>query len=168
MRKKRSLNFRGVKAVVVTISDSCAGGRRRDETGELLSGLLKEKGAILLKKEIIADDEVLIKDRLKFFCDGLKADLILSCGGTGFGPRDLTPEATKAIIEKEACGLSELIRLKGLKKTDRAALSRGICGIRGGALIVNLPGSPKGAGESFRAIIEVIPHALAMIRGEGH
>lgn len=165
---QKPLNYKGVRVVVLVVSDSCANGRRRDESGELLSSLLKERGVILLKKEVIADDKALIKDKLKFFCDGLKADLVLSCGGTGFGPRDLTPEATKAVIEREAHGLSELMRLEGLKKTKRAVLSRGICGIRKGTLIINLPGSPKGAIESFRAISEVILHAFAMIRGEGH
>lgn len=165
---QKPLNYKGIKAVVLVISDSCANGRRQDESGEILSGLLKEKGAILLKKEIIPDDGALIKDKLKFFCDGLKADLILSSGGTGFGPRDLTPEATNAVIEKEAYGLSELMRLEGLKKTKRAALSRGIAGIRKNSLIINLPGSPRGAVESFKAIAGIIPHAFAMIRGEGH
>jgi molybdopterin adenylyltransferase len=161
-------HLHGARAVVLTISDSASRGSRKDESGAVLVAKLKRLGAAVLKKEIVADDLGLIKERFKDYCDRLCADLVLSTGGTGFGPRDVTPEATHAVIAKEAPGLAELMRLESLKKTKRAALSRAVAGVRGRTLIVNLPGSPKAASESFQAIVELIPHALAMIRGEGH
>ena len=164
----KSSGFKGIRAVVLTVSDSCAHGRRKDTSGAFLCQLLEDRGAQVLKKDICGDTEARIKNKFKYFCDKLKADLVLSTGGTGLGPRDVTPEATKAVIKKETFGIAELMRLEGLKKTRRAALSRAVAGVRGKTLIVNLPGSPKGACESFLAVAELIPHALAMIRGEGH
>lgn len=162
------MGLKGVNAVVLTISDSCADGERKDESGEVLKSLLEKKGARVLKKEILPDEAAGITDKFKFYCDKLKTDLVLSAGGTGLGPRDVTPEATRAVIEKEAYGITELMRAKSIKKTKRAALSRAVAGVRGKTLIINLPGSPRGAKESFLAIEGIISHALAMIRGEGH
>ena len=167
MSKKRS-NLKGLRAIVLTVSDSCAAGLRQDESGALLSRLLKKKGARVVRQEIVGDERVLIKKKLIGYGKNGLIDLVLTSGGTGFGPRDVTPEATVAVIEREARGLSELIRQEGMKKTKTAVLSRGVAGLKGTTLIINLPGSPKGARESFEAIEALIPHAMAMIRGEGH
>ena len=134
----------------------------------MLCDFLRKHGAEILKQDIIGDDKGLIIKKLKFFCDRLKANLVLSTGGTGLSSRDVTPEATMAVIEKEIKGLEELMRREGARLTKRAALSRAVVGIRKKTLIVNLPGSPHGALESFSAIAGLIPHALAMMRGEGH
>ena len=170
MGKNLSVGFflKGLKAVVLTISDSCSQGKREDQSGAMLCDFLRKHGAEILKQDIIGDDKSLIIKKLKFFCDRLKASLVLSIGGTGLSPRDVTPEATMAVIEKEIRGLEELMRGEGAQLTKRAALSRAVIGIRKKTLIVNLPGSPRGALESFSAIAELIPHALAMMRGEGH
>ena len=162
------LIFKGLKAVVLTISDSCSRGKREDQSGAMLCDFLQKHGAEILKQDTIGDDKGFIIKKLKFFCDRSKANLILSTGGTGLSPRDVTPEATMAVIEKEIKGLEELMRTEGARLTKRAALSRAVIGIRKKTLIVNLPGSPRGALESFSAIAELIPHALAMMRGEGH
>lgn len=164
----KSSDLKGIKAVVLTISDTCSAGKRKDESGDLLVKLLEDRGALILKKEIIPDEESLIRERFEFFSDIQAADVIFSTGGTGLGERDVTPEATKSILTREIPGLSELMRSEGFKKTKRAVLSRSVAGIRGKTLIVNLPGSPRGAAESLDAIIELIPHALSMMRGEGH
>lgn len=165
---KETSDFKGIRAAVVTISDSCAAGERRDESGLFLQKALKRAGASVLKKDIIPDIRSVIAARLRFFSDESGADLVLTTGGTGLGSRDVTPEATRQVIEKEVEGIAELMRREGGRKTRRACLSRAVAGVRRGTLIINLPGSLKGASESFAAIREVIPHACAMIRGEGH
>lgn len=164
----RSSAFKGITSAVVTISDSCAKGTRNDVSGEVLAKLLKDRGAHVLRREIVSDNKGRIKKTLCFIADTLRIKLILTTGGTGFGPRDVTPEATAETIEKEASGIAELARLEGLKSTRQAALSRGKAGIRKNSLIINLPGSPKAAAESFEAISDILPHAFAMMRGEGH
>lgn len=162
------MDFNGIKAVVITVSDSCSLRKRSDESGAALCRLLQRRGAEVLKKDIVPDDKALLVKKMKFFCDRMKANLILATGGTGPGPRDVTPEATTAVIEKEIKGLAELMRMEGIRKTRRAALSRAVVGIRKKTLIVNLPGSPRGAVDSFSAIAGLIPHTLAMMRGGGH
>ncbi len=164
----RSSLFKGITAAVVVVSDSCAKDEREDVSGEVLVRMLKKLGAHVLRKEVVADDKKSLQKSLKVIADTLLIKVILTTGGTGLGPRDVTPEATEGVIEKEVPGLLELARLEGPHKTKSAVLSRGIAGIRKNSLIINLPGSPKGAGESFLAIADVIPHALAMMRGEGH
>lgn len=164
----RAPAFKGITAAVVTVSDSCARGARHDVSGEALVKLLKARGAHVLRHEIVADNKLKIKKALCFIADILRIKLILTTGGTGLGPRDVTPEATSEVIEREAAGIMELVRLEGCKSTRQAALSRGRCGIRKNSLIVNLPGSPRGASESFAAIADILPHAFAMMRGEGH
>ncbi|MFH0876921.1 MAG: MogA/MoaB family molybdenum cofactor biosynthesis protein [Candidatus Omnitrophota bacterium] len=164
----KTRHLQNVRVVLLTISDACAAGFRSDETGKVLASLLKKSGALVIKKEILPDDVYLIKTRLKTVCDCGEADVVLSCGGTGLGPRDVTPEATKSVVEKEVIGLAEEIRRQGVKHTKYAALSRAVCGLRANTLIINLPGNPKGARQSFEAIMDLIPHALAMMRGEGH
>ena len=161
-------SFHGIRAAVLTVSDSCSRGSRADESGKALVQLLEKRDARVLKKEIVPDKKAAIKKRLKIFCGILKADLILTTGGTGLGPRDVTPEATRSVVDREVPGLVELMRFKSFKKTERASLSRAVAGIRGKTLIVNLPGSPRGSRDSFEAIADLVPHALEMMRSEGH
>lgn len=156
------------KVAVLTISDKCSQGKREDKSGQIIQELIKNLPAEVVKYEIIPDEPGLIKERLKDFADNLKVDLILTTGGTGFTSRDFTPEATKEVIEKEVPGIPEAMRIECLKFTKRAMLSRAIAGIRGKTLIVNLPGSSKGAKESLEAILEALPHGLDMIAGREH
>jgi len=156
------------KAAVLTISDSCSRGERQDERGKVIIEMVKNIGSEIVLYDIIPDEVHLIKEKLLFCCDKLRADLVFTTGGTGLGPRDVTPEATAEISQKMIPGISELIRSEGLKKTKNAALSRGIGAIRGSSVIINLPGSPKGARESLAAILDILPHALDMLKGAGH
>jgi molybdenum cofactor synthesis domain-containing protein len=157
-----------IKVAILTVSTSCFRKEREDKSGKVLEEICKDFGFKILKKEIVPDDKNLIRNKLKSCCDKLKADVVLTTGGTGLGPFDITPEATFEISERIVPGISELMRIEGIKKTKRASLSRGISGIRGKTLIVNLPGSPEGAIESINAILEIIPHAIKMIHGGGH
>ncbi len=156
------------KAAVLTVSDSCFRGKRKDESGKVIVEMIKGIKGEVLKYDIVADEINLIKEKLIFYCDDVKVDLIFTTGGTGFGPRDVTPEATQAISEKIIPGIPELIRSEGLKKTKNAILSRGISAIRKNSIIINLPGSPKGVRESLASILDVIPHAIDMLKGAGH
>lgn len=164
----KSSAFKGITAAVLTVSDSCAKGTREDTSGSCLARLLLARGAHVLREEIVEDNKKKIVALLKFIADELRIKLVLTSGGTGLSPRDVTPEATKEVIEKEVPGIAELLRLEGLRHTKYAVLSRSVAGVRKNTLIINLPGSPSGAEESFLAIADVIPHAFAMIRGEGH
>ncbi len=156
------------KAAVLTISDKCSRGQREDKSGEVVQEVVKRLPAEVIKYEIIPDEPGMIKERLINYCDNLKADLVLTTGGTGFGSRDFTPEATKEIIDREVPGIPEAMRFAGIKFTKRAMLSRASAGIRGKTLIVNLPGSPQGAKESLEAILEGLLHGLEMIAGREH
>ena len=158
-------NKRNLSAAVLTLSDSRA--ESEDESGKALKGILKEAGFEIKMYGLIPDDEEKIKDTLVSWSDD-GVDLILTTGGTGPGPRDVTPEATAEVIERNMPGLSELIRMEGMKKTRRACLSRGVSGIRGKTIIINLPGSRKGATESLEAVLDQIPHAILMMEGGGH
>ena len=154
-----------IKAVVITVSDACSSGERKDTSGETLVELLKELGAEIVAHWILSDDIDPLKEALKKFADQPEVNLIVTTGGTGFSPRDNTPEATLAVIEREAPGLAEAMRMETLKQTPMAMISRGVCGIRSGALIINLPGSPKAVRESFAVIAPVLKHALALLAG---
>lgn len=127
--------------------------------------LLEAGGWAVIRAEVLADDADEISRRLEAWTDSDDCDAVFTTGGTGIGPRDVTPEATRAVIEKEVPGLAELMRAEGVKKTRRAALSRGLAGVRKGKLIVNLPGSPRGARESLESIIEILPHAVDLVQG---
>lgn len=153
---------------ILTISDRCSKGERQDESGKAIQELLKKIPLELVKYEIIPDDVELIKKKLIEYADELKIDLVLTDGGTGFGPRDVTPEATKAVIDKEVPGIPEAMRLECLKYSRRSMLSRSAAGIRGKTLIVNLPGSPKAARESLETVLDTLVHALDMIAGKDH
>lgn len=158
----------GFKAAVLTISDRCSRGERQDESGKAIIETIKNIGAEIVLYDIIPDEAHLIKEKLRFCCDKLRADIVFTTGGTGLGPRDVTPEVTAQISQKTIPGISELIRSEGLKKTKNAALSRGISAIRGSSLVINLPGSPKGVRESLSVVLDILPHALDMLKGRGH
>jgi molybdopterin adenylyltransferase len=154
-----------IRAVVITVSDACSRGERKDASGELLARLLRELGAEVVATRILSDDPDQLSDALKEFADWRHVNLIITTGGTGLAPRDNTPEATLAVIEREAPGLAEAMRIETLKQTPMAMLSRGVCGVRSSTLIVNLPGSPKAVRESFAVIAPVLPHAIALLAG---
>ncbi len=153
---------------VLTISDKCSKGQRKDESGKIVQDLIKKLPGDVVKYEIIPDEPEMIKERLKNYCDELKVDLVLTDGGTGFTTRDRTPEATREVIEKEVPGIPEAMRTLCLGLTKRAMLSRGIAGIRGKSLIVNLPGSSRGAKECLEAILDGLDHGLDMVIGREH
>lgn len=152
-----------VKAVILTISDSASRGERVDLSGPTVAEELKAIRSEIVTIEILPDDRSLIADRIRYFADNGLANLIVTTGGTGFSPRDLTPEATRDVIEREAPGLAELMRAESMKITPLAALSRAVCGIRGRALIINLPGSVRGARENLAAIVRTLPHAIDLL-----
>jgi molybdenum cofactor synthesis domain-containing protein len=154
-----------IKAVVITASDACSVGEREDASGAALVQLLTDLGAQIVAKEIVNDDLEPLADMLRAYADRADVNLIVTTGGTGFGPRDNTPEATLRVIEREAPGLAEAMRMETLKDTPMAMISRGVCGIRSGTLIVNLPGSPKAVRESFAVIKPVLNHAIALLEG---
>lgn len=152
-----------IKAFIVTVSDTRT--LENDVSGDRLAQLLLESGAEVTGKLIVSDDLEELRNTIYVLTERDDINLILTTGGTGFGPRDNTPEATQAVIEREAPGLAEAMRRETYVKTPLAMLSRGICGIRGDKLIVNLPGSPKGVEECFEIIRPVLPHAVALIAG---
>ncbi len=155
-----------IRAGVLTVSDRCARGERPDESGPLLAALLADRlGAVVAAQDIVPDERPQIAACLEAWCDERRLDLVLTTGGTGFAPRDVTPEATRGVIDREAPGLSEAIRSEGFRKTPHALLSRGAAGIRGRTLIVNLPGSPRAASEAFLVIRPALGHAVELLRG---
>lgn len=153
------------RATILVLSDAASRGERVDLSGPVVRELLEARGWQVGAIEILPDDLETIRRRLEMLTAGEVCDAIVTSGGTGVGPRDVTPEATRAVIEKEIPGLAELMRAEGIKKTRRAALSRGLVGVRGGKLIVNLPGSPKGARESLESLIDLLPHVVDLIQG---
>ena len=155
-----------INAVVITASDACANGEREDTSGMTLVQLLSDLGAETVATKILSDDLDPLVAALTEFADRDDVNLIITTGGTGLGPRDNTPEATKRVIEREAPGIAEAIRATSLKATPMAMLSRGVCGVRSGTLIINLPGSPKAVKETFAVIAPVLPHALDLLAGQ--
>ncbi|MFL6334409.1 MAG: molybdenum cofactor biosynthesis protein B [Pyrinomonadaceae bacterium] len=157
-----------LRAAVLTVSDRSARGEREDESGPLLAELLREAGAAVVVQEVVSDELEPLAERLRALADREDVNLVLTTGGTGPAPRDHTPEATRAIIEREVPGICEAMRAETLRQTPTAMLSRAVCGTRSGALVVNLPGSPKGVRECFAVIRPVLAHAVAQLAGRDH
>jgi molybdopterin adenylyltransferase len=153
------------RAAILVLSDASSRGERPDVSGPVVREILEARAWRVAAFEILPDDLETIQRKLRALTDADDCDAVVTAGGTGVGPRDVTPEATRAVIEKEIPGLAELMRAEGVKKTRRAALSRGIVGVRKGKLIVNLPGSPKGARESLESIVDLLPHVIDLIQG---
>ncbi len=153
-----------VRVAILTVSDRSARGERPDASGPALAAAVKEQGWLLAETAIVPDEQDAISDRLRHWSDMGQIDLILTTGGTGFSPRDVTPEATQAVIQRAAPGLAEAMRSESLKLTPHAMLSRSTAGIRARTLIVNLPGSPRAALENLRVIFPVIPHAVELLQ----
>jgi molybdopterin adenylyltransferase len=149
---------------IITISDRSAQGVRKDQSGPALVSLINQQGGHIVKTEIIPDDYETIKRVLMEWCELGKFDILLTTGGTGFSPRDVTPEATLAVIDRNTPGLVEAMRASSLEITPHAMLSRAVSGIRKTTLIINLPGSPKAATENFLTILPALPHAVSLIR----
>jgi len=155
-----------VRIAILTISDASASGTRDDRSGPIIARWAEARGASVTAREIVPDEHGEIVRRLQQWCDAGIADVVLTTGGTGLSPRDVTPEATRAVIEREAPGIAELLRAHGLQSTLRAALSRGLAGTRARTLVVNLPGAPKGVEDALGAFDPILDHAVAVLRDE--
>ncbi|MDX6667244.1 MAG: molybdopterin adenylyltransferase [Solirubrobacteraceae bacterium] len=155
-----------MRAAVITVSTSKAAGEGEDESGPALAELARELGAELAGTEVIPDDRGQIEDRLRHWCDIEGCELVLTTGGTGFAPNDVTPEATRAVIEREAPGIGEAMRAASREHTPNWMLSRAVAGTRGASLIVNFPGSPRSIRQTGDVLAPALPHALALLRGE--
>lgn len=148
---------------ILTLSDRSSRGERADSSGPALAALIQAEGWSVVKHDILPDDEASIREMLISWADSGHVDVILTTGGTGFSPRDVTPEATRGVIERDAPGLAEAMRAASLRVTPHAMLSRIVTGIRGRTLIVNLPGSPRGAVENLQVVMPVLPHAIQLL-----
>ena len=154
-----------IRAVVITVSDACSRGEREDTSGAALVQLLTELGAEIVETKILSDDLDPLVQVLIAYAQRDDVNLIITTGGTGLGPRDNTPEATQQVIEREAPGIAEAIRVESLKATPMAMLSRAVCGVRAGTLIINVPGSPKAVRESFAVVAPILRHAIDLLAG---
>lgn len=155
-----------IRIGVLTVSDRCSQGEQQDLSGPAIQTALPPEGFVVVLQAIVPDEKKAIAETLRRWCDEFTCDVILTTGGTGFSPRDVTPEATQKVLERQAANLSQFLLLEGLKHTPFAALSRGLAGTRGRTLIVNLPGSPAGAGDGVRNLLPLLPHAVAVLRDE--
>ncbi len=154
------------KAVVITLSDKGSRGEREDLSGQVIKDIVCRMGGSVENYILIPDDAAMLKEKLLLFSSDNNCDLIITTGGTGMGPRDITPETTKEVIEKEIPGMAEAMRMESLKKTPHGMLSRAVCGMRGETLIINLPGSPKAVQECLEVIKPALPHAIQLIKGK--
>ena len=152
-------------AAVLTASDRGARGEREDKSGKVIEEIVQRLGGEVREYAMVPDDLESIREKLIYFADQLKAEVILTTGGTGLSPRDNTPEATLSVVEKLVPGLAEVMRSESLKKTPHAMLSRAVCGVRGNSLIINLPGSPKAVRECLEFIEPALPHAIELMKG---
>ena len=157
-----SVSFR---VAILTVSDRGYTGLRADASGPMLAGMLRQAGYEVVIQEILPDERTMLAGRMRAICDGHLADLLVTTGGTGFAPRDITPEATLEIAERQAPGIAEAMRMGSLAKTPRAMLSRGVSVLRGRTLVLNLPGSPKGARENLETVLPALEHGLAILTG---
>ncbi len=156
-----------MNAAVLTVSDSVALGSRVDASGPALAAALEQAGFTVAAREIVPDERPVIEAAIRRLAE--KAELVVTTGGTGIAERDVTPEAARAVCDRLVEGVSERMRSEGARKTPLAALSRGVCGVRGRTLVLNVPGSPAAATESLAAVLEILPHALELLRGKtGH
>jgi molybdopterin adenylyltransferase len=155
-----------LRIAVLTVSDRSARGERPDASGPALVALVKAQGWEVTRSEILPDDLNVLRELIALWADRSEADIILTTGGTGFAPRDVTPEATRAVIEREAPGLAEAMRAASGVKSSHAMLSRAVAGIRGKVLIINLPGSPKAAIENLLVILPALEHAVKLLRDD--
>ena len=156
-----------MKVAILTVSDSAAAGEKSDLSGPLLHKLVAESGGAVVRADVVADDREAIADWIVQASDVHRVDLVLTSGGTGLAPRDVTPEATLDVVDRLVPGIAEAIRAAGLQKTSRAMLSRAVCGLRGRTLVVNLSGSPKAVAEQWATIAPVIEHAVDTVGGGG-
>ena len=156
------------KAVVITVSDKCTTGERQDTSGPAICEMLSEAGYTVIHTATVPDEVERIRDTMLYACDTLHADLVISTGGTGLSPRDVTPEATRLVVEREIPAIPQAMLYSSLAITPRAMLSRAAAGTRGGSLVINLPGSEKAARENLGAVIATLEHALRMLAGDGH
>jgi molybdenum cofactor synthesis domain-containing protein len=155
-----------LRVAVLTVSDSGAAGQRVDRSGPVLQEVCAVHGWSIVATTLVPDDVDLIRETIRHWADASTADLILTTGGTGISARDVTPEATRAVLDRELPGMAELIRTRGLEQNQYSVLSRAVVGTRGQSLIVNLPGSPKGAQFSLEVIAHLVPHAVALLQGD--
>jgi molybdopterin adenylyltransferase len=155
-----------MRIAILTISDACSRGERADSSGDAIARWAGLRGDAVAARECVPDENGQIVSRLLEWCDGDRADLVLTTGGTGLSPRDVTPEATRAVLEREAPGIAERLRVSAMDKFPRAALSRGLSGTRHRTLIVNLPGSPGGVSDALEVLDPIVNHAVAILRGE--
>jgi molybdopterin adenylyltransferase len=155
-----------IRAAIITLSDKGSAGEREDESGKIIREMISGIDAAAVHYEILPDEKSLIMETLKRLSDSGGIDLILTTGGTGVAPRDVTPDATLTVIDRELPGMAEAMRAESLRKTPRAMISRAVAGIRKQTLIVNLPGSPKAVRENLAVILPAIPHAIEKIKGD--
>jgi len=156
----------GFRAVIITVSDRGARGEREDGSGPEIARMLEAAGLEIIGRRIIPDEKEMIRQMLLEWCDGGDADLILTTGGTGVSPRDVTPDATREVIDREIPGMAEAMRRQSAAVTPHAMISRALAGIRGRTLIINLPGSPKGARENLSVLLPALTHAIEKIKGD--
>jgi molybdenum cofactor synthesis domain-containing protein len=155
-----------MRIAILTISDACFRGERTDASGDTIASWVTARKATLAARSLVADETVDIVRALTSWCDNDEADLVITTGGTGLAPRDVTPEATRLVIEREAPGIAEELRRHGMASTKYSMISRGLAGVRNRTLIVNLPGSPKGVEDGLKVVEQIADHAIKLIRGE--